>query len=338
MHGLALDFIDSVTVVLADGRIVEASNSKNQDLLWGIKGAGSNFGIVASWNLRTYEAPKTLTRFGVSLGWKNKTTAVAGLKAVEAYIKDVMPREVNFRVADYGGGGAGIEGLYYGNDDKWRAAFDPLLKTLPAGWNITALEEVDWITSVLRYSNYDEIDWITPSPVSQPPDSLLPSYLTDSQQENFYAKSLALKGLNGKSLENFVDYWFDVAMKVEGRQLWFFQLDVHGGKHSQITKVPNHATSYPHRDKLYLIQFYDRYENDEVYPPTSLPFLDGWVDATTEPLKQYEWGAYANYADPRLENADELYYGANLPRLQKLKAKYDPKQLFYYPQGVQPRA
>jgi hypothetical protein len=157
------------------------------------------------------------------------------------------------------------------------------------------------------------------------------------QQENFYAKSLALKDLHGKSAQKFVDYWFDVACNVLDR-FWFFQLDVHGGKFSQISKVSNKESAYAHRDKLYLVQFYDRYQNNETYPASSLPFLDGWVDATVEPLSQSEWGAYANYADPRLENADELYYGENLPRLQKLKAKYDPKQLFYYPQGVEPKA
>jgi hypothetical protein len=321
MHGLALDFVEGVTVVLADGSIVEASSSKNSDLFWGIRGAGSNFGIVASWKLRTFEAPAVLTRFGLSLGW-NKSTAVDGLEAIEAYVKNVAPREINFRVADYGKGNPGVEGLYYGTSAQWRSAIDPLLKTLPAGWNITTEENVDWITSVIRYSNYDTIDWITPSP-----------------QENFYSKSLALKGLNGTSAQNFVNYWFDVSNNVVDR-FWFFQLDVHGGKFSQITKVSNRDTAYAHRDKLYLVQFYDRYENTEVYPPSSLPFLDGWVDATTKPLPRSDYGAYANYADPRLprQTAESLYYGENLPRLQRLKAKYDPKQLFYYPQGLEPKA
>jgi FAD/FMN-containing dehydrogenase len=167
MHGLALDFIEGATVVLADGSIVEASSTKNSDLLWGIKGAGSNFGIVASWKLRTFESPKVLTRFGLTLGW-NKTNAVAGLEAVEAYIKDKAPREVNFRVADYGGGGPGIEGLYYGTNAQWRSAFEPLLKTLPAGYNITNVQTVNWLESVISYSNYDNIDWIVPSPVRLP--------------------------------------------------------------------------------------------------------------------------------------------------------------------------
>ena len=150
---------------------------------------------------------------------------------------------------------------------------------------------------------------------------------------------MALKGLNGTSAQNFVDYYFNVANNVVDR-FWFFQLDIHGGKNSQIAKVPLDATSYAHRDKLYLIQFYDRYENNQTYPATSFGFLDGWVDTTVKPLPRSDWGAYANYADARLsrEVAEQQYYGQHLPRLQKLKAKYDPSQLFYYPQSVKPKA
>jgi len=47
-----------------------------------------------------------------------------------------------------------------------------------------------------------------------------------------------------------------------------------------------------------------------------------------------------NYADTELSRdaAQKLYYGSNLRQLQKLKAKYDPTELFYYPQSIQPVA
>lgn len=165
MHGLALDAVVGVSVVLADGSVVEADDDQNSDLFWGIKGAGSNFGIIASWRMTTFEAPKTLTRFGVALGW-TKQNAVAGLEAVEKYAKNTMPREVNFRIGDYGKGQAQIEGLYYGTPDQWRKAFKPLLDTLPAGYNVSEPKAYNWIDAVISYSNYDTIDWITPSPVS----------------------------------------------------------------------------------------------------------------------------------------------------------------------------
>jgi hypothetical protein len=148
---------------------------------------------------------------------------------------------------------------------------------------------------------------------------------------------LTLKGLNGTAAQNFVNYYFDVANNVVDR-FWFFQLDVVGGATSQVAAVSNSETAYAHRDKLFLMQFYDRYNNDQTYPASSFSFLDGWVATTTSSLPASDWGAYANYADANLDRktAQRLYYGENLGKLQKLKAKYDPKELFYYPQSVQP--
>ena len=52
-YGLALDAVVGVTVVLADSRIVEATAAENADLYWAIHAAGSSFGIVASWRVKT---------------------------------------------------------------------------------------------------------------------------------------------------------------------------------------------------------------------------------------------------------------------------------------------
>lgn len=52
VHGLLLDGLESVTVVTGSGEIVTASEEKNGDLFWGLRGAGQNFGIVTSATFR----------------------------------------------------------------------------------------------------------------------------------------------------------------------------------------------------------------------------------------------------------------------------------------------
>jgi FAD/FMN-containing dehydrogenase len=53
--GLTIDHVIGAEVVLADGRIVRADASQNQDLLWALRGAGGNFGIVTAFELDAYQ-------------------------------------------------------------------------------------------------------------------------------------------------------------------------------------------------------------------------------------------------------------------------------------------
>ena len=54
-RGLMLDSLQSVRIVTANGDLLQASRSHNQDLFWALRGAGSNFGIVTS---ATYTLPE----------------------------------------------------------------------------------------------------------------------------------------------------------------------------------------------------------------------------------------------------------------------------------------
>ena len=96
-------------------------------------------------------------------------------------------------------------------------------------------------------------------------------------------------------------------------------------------------TSYAHSDKLYIIQFYDQVIGVP-YPPNGFRFLDGWVDATTAPLEWGSFGMYINYVDARLgrREAEELYWGKNVPRLRRIKERVDPRELFFNPVSIEP--
>lgn len=57
-HGFALDNLVSARVALGNGTVVEASSSKNADLFWALRGAGHNYGIVTSFQVKAYDIPK----------------------------------------------------------------------------------------------------------------------------------------------------------------------------------------------------------------------------------------------------------------------------------------
>lgn len=54
-HGLAIDNLLSVRMVLADGSLVTASDAENPDLFWAVRGAGQSFGVTVEFTYRAHE-------------------------------------------------------------------------------------------------------------------------------------------------------------------------------------------------------------------------------------------------------------------------------------------
>lgn len=54
-HGLIIDNLLSLNVVLANGSAITVSENSAPDLWWGMRGAGHNFGIVTSFNSKIYK-------------------------------------------------------------------------------------------------------------------------------------------------------------------------------------------------------------------------------------------------------------------------------------------
>ena len=133
-----------------------------------------------------------------------------------------------------------------------------------------------------------------------------------------------------------MDYWYGTAKTV--RRSWYHHIDFHGGKTSAISAVDTDATSYSHRDKLLLHNFYDRVDVTQEYPADGFDLFNGFIDAIVGDGDKLDYGVYFNYPDPEMdqETAQRRYWGSALPKLQEIKAAVDPNEVFYLPQSVKP--
>jgi len=108
--------------------------------------------------------------------------------------------------------------------------------------------------------------------------------------------------------------------------------DAFGGA---IGRVAPDATAFPHRTALFSAQYTAAWDATDA--PATVTANLAWLRTFHSSLQPYaDGGAYQNYADPDLAGYPAAYWGANYPRLQQVKAGYDPGNLFTFPQAVRP--
>src|SRR3989442_1072260 len=88
--GLAIDNLIAADVVLADGRLVTANESRNADLFWALRGGGGNFGVVTSF---MFKANPVHTVYGGPMLW-DMDQAPAGMKWYREFIMQA-PDDLN---------------------------------------------------------------------------------------------------------------------------------------------------------------------------------------------------------------------------------------------------
>jgi FAD/FMN-containing dehydrogenase len=66
-YGLACDNLRAADVITADGRYVRVGAQESQELLWGLKGGGGNFGVVTSFEYQLHPAGPMM--YGGAIAW-----------------------------------------------------------------------------------------------------------------------------------------------------------------------------------------------------------------------------------------------------------------------------
>jgi len=93
--GLGIDNLVSAQVVVADGRVLTASEEENPELFWAIRGGGGNFGVVTEFEFRLHEVGPVV-RLGLMF-WEHQR-GVEALRVIRDVVAD-LPASCNVVVA-----------------------------------------------------------------------------------------------------------------------------------------------------------------------------------------------------------------------------------------------
>jgi FAD/FMN-containing dehydrogenase len=300
-YGLSLDSLLSVDIVTADGQLRRASSSENDDLFWAVRGAGSNFGVVTSFEFQAYPVGPTVMVGAVFYpleqarevlpAWRDYMATAPDELSSLALCWSVPPGEP-FPAEAHGAPVVVIAGVYSGT-----------------------VEDGEPVVQPLRELGEPLVDVSGPWPwlgLQSGFDPLFP------KGGFYYWKSRAVAELTDEAIDDIADWAVRRPTPLTDLTIWH-----HGGA---ISRVPESETAYGGRDATFLVtgevSWSDPAQSDDAI---------AWGREFWNAMGKYSTGGlYLNFPGFG-EEKDELVragYGANYDRLVELKRKYDPANLF----------
>jgi FAD/FMN-containing dehydrogenase len=300
-HGLSIDNLLSVDIVTADGQVRRASATENEDLFWAVRGAGSNFGVVTSFEFQAHPVGPTVMVGAVFYpqedardvlpAWRDYMASAPEELSSLAFFWNV-PQHEPFPPEHHGKPVLILAGVYSGSVEDGEPVVQPLrelarpLIDLSGPWPWLGLQ-----------SGFDALF---------PPGELR------------YWKSRAFAALSEEAIDEIADWAARRPTPLTDITIWH-----HGGA---MSRVEESATAYAGRDAPFLVtgevSWTDPAQSDEAI---------GWGRDFWAAMGRHSTGGlYLNF--PGLgEEKEELVkagYGTNYERLAALKAEYDPANLF----------
>jgi FAD/FMN-containing dehydrogenase len=317
-YGVTSDRLVGALVVLADGQTVACDEHHDEALFWALRGAGTgHFGVVTDLVFDPVRGPTAAASF--HLTWPFASAAAVA----EAWMR-WSPSGPDELAASMVLGASGdpdevptveVFGTMLGTGSDAREQLEGLLVGVPIDPTTSFLEEMSY-EDTLRYwaaRAGEELE----DPRAEPAAREI--HLVRSE---FFERPLPTEVLSAL-LERFAQ---DRAAG-QSREL---DLSPWGGAYS---RVQADATAFVHREPLFWIK------HAVVLPPEAnageLAAAHGWVTASWSSV--HPWGTggvFPNFPDPDLEDWAHAYYGANLARLLRVKARYDPENIFRFRQSL----
>lgn len=314
-HGLTCDRVRAVRVVRADGVAVRASAEEHADLFWALRGGGGgNFGVATEFEVDA--VPLTTLRV---YGWR---WPVADADAVLAHYHallaaDAMPRSTVTAVVfniDAGAAAPQCLGVMFASGDAAEAAVAKAQLVGPGG--------------VARIAGSD-FEYEAATPACNP--------LEPRGFEYFKAKSSIVSAAPAPGTGTAIAQWIAQRIADPAFSLAEYATVNFLPLRGAVADTAPDATAFPHRLALSEVQYLGYWNQPSpAKEAANLAWLRRMYDDVAPRLSLGGAGCYVNYADDDLADGawPQLYYGANYPRLQRVKASVDPAGFFRGPQSV----
>jgi FAD/FMN-containing dehydrogenase len=311
--GLTCDNVRGLSLVTAQGKLLECSASEHPDLFWACRGGGGgNFGIVTSFRFRTHPV-SNVAYYQIVWPWANAADVVHAWQAFAPHAPDGLFSTIFMSTRTPKSTGTvpviSSGGQFFGTQSDLDALIAPL-KSVGTPTRVV-VGTLGYMDAVLR--------WAGCHPVSQCHTVHRLAFKGKSDFVNAplsdQAIATLLAGLEANQRS---------AVLGHGELLF----DAYGGA---INRVPAAATAFVHRNALFSIQYFSSWA-------TGAAANLHWIRSLHAAMRPHVSGfAYQNYIDPDLRTWKHAYYGSNLHRLVAVKRKYDPRSFFRFAQAIPPR-
>jgi FAD/FMN-containing dehydrogenase len=306
-YGLTIDNLLSVDIVLANGRFVTASAEENPDLFWAVRGGGGNFGVVTSFLFRC--APVGTTVYGGPIFWPLE---YAG--KVMRFWRDLIltaPEELN-----------GWFGFHTVPPVDMFPKEHHLKKMAVITWCYTGdMDQVEQVFKQIREIAPAAMDFAGPIPLPTLQsmfDGLYPPGL------QWYWNADYVTDLSDEVIDHHIRY----AKQLPSVHSTMHLYPINGAAR----RVGNHETAWSYREANF-VQVIVGVDPD----PANNQRTIAWSKEYWRTLHPFSaGGAYVNMMMDEGQDRVKAAYRDNYPRLAKVKAKFDPQNLFRVNQNIRP--
>jgi FAD/FMN-containing dehydrogenase len=323
--GLTCDNLLSAQVVLANGQALTCDQQTNADLFWALQGGGGgNFGIVTSLTFQTHPV-SALSLFTYNWPWSSAAAVVDawqrwGPSAPDELWSNCLLLGSSDKQSEPT---VRVNGVYVGSATPLYALLQQLTSQIGvAPTSSYVYTDPTLETMMVEAGCYGKSVAECHLPSQNPQGQL--SRDTSQAKSDYVASLLPRPAID--VLVNSINSRRSSQLLNNGG----IGMDSYGGA---LNRVAADATAFVHRNSLFSIQYTASWNPGDSSSVVSAN--TSWLNQTWQAMRSYVNGeAYQNYIDPDLTNWQQAYYGANLIRLQQIKAKYDPDNVFHFAQGI----